>query len=210
MSGVRGALPTNLSGGLKARGHPVGGTGLFQIAECFLQLTEHFPNPRAQVQRARMGLAHSIGGPGNNVYVTLLERSDSGRRRRDVPEPRRHFKSSGRPLPRASGDLHGARAVVEAATTIHVTGQAGTAPVHVAVVRIEGGRMFAKLDHPAREGEAPEEVLAGQRVKILVKDDGDHYFQIDRGRIGLGRLMERVRDRIGRTGGAAEPEPEGR
>jgi hypothetical protein len=46
-------------------------------------------------------------------------------------------------------------------------------------------------------GDPTEQVLAGQRVKLLVKDDGDHYFQLDRGRMGLGRLVDRVRDRIG-------------
>src|SRR5262249_1480656 len=51
ISGVAGRAPINLSGGLKARGHPVGGTGLFQIAECALQLLERFPNPRAQGAR---------------------------------------------------------------------------------------------------------------------------------------------------------------
>jgi acetyl-CoA acetyltransferase len=199
VSGVSGSLPTNLSGGLKARGHPVGGTGLFQIAECYLQLTDRFPNPRAQVHGPSVGVAHSIGGPGNNVYVTVLERSDRGRVREHVPEPRTHFQSTRRRLPDETGqDLHGARAVVEAATSIYVTGHQGATPIHVAVLRIEGGRMFAKLDHPAEEGEPPEQVLAGQRVKLLVKDDGDHYFQLDRGRLGLGRLVESVRSRIGR------------
>ena len=66
-----GSLPTNLSGGLKARGHPVGGTGLFQIAENYLQLTERFPNPRAQVHHAKTAISQSVGGPGNNNYVTI-------------------------------------------------------------------------------------------------------------------------------------------
>lgn len=197
VTGPGGRLPTNLSGGLKARGHPVGGTGLFQIAESYLQLTERFPNPRAQVTRPRVAIAHSIGGPGNNVYVTVLERSDSRRRREDVPEPRVHFQSGPRPAPAAAEQIHGARAVVEAATTIHVTAGRSPAPIHVAVLRLGGQLVFAKLDHEAHEGDAPEEVLAGQKVKLLVKDDGDHYFQLDRGRsLNLGRLVDRVRGRI--------------
>jgi hypothetical protein len=194
---VNGPLPTNLSGGLKARGHPVGGTGLFQIVEGYLQLTEHFPNPRAQVRRASLAISHSVGGPGNNVYVTLLERADAARKREPVAPPRVHFQSTHRRPAHAAAALHGARAVVEAATTIYVTGESDGAPVHVAVVRIDGGRMFAKLDHAPEMGDPTEQVLAGQRVKLLVKDDGDHYFQLDRGRMGLGRLVDRVRDRIG-------------
>jgi len=211
VTGVRGSVPANLSGGLKARGHPVGGTGLFQIAELVLQLTERFPNHRAQVPRASIGVAQSVGGPGNNVYVTVVERSDARRAREPAAEPRLHFQSAERPRHPAAptaGGRHGARAVVEAATTIYVTGDEGP-PVHVAVLRIDGERIFARLDHPAEAGEPPEEVLAGQRVRLLVKDDGDHYFQLDRGRSGFTRLVERVRERIGRPAAPEEAEGEG-
>jgi uncharacterized OB-fold protein len=96
-------------------------------------------------------------------------------------------------------ELHGARAVVEAATTIFVTPGRSSEPVHVAVLRIDGRRMFAKLDHPAEAEEVPERVLAGQKVKFLIKDDGDHYFQVDRGRSrDFGRLVDRLRTRLSR------------
>ncbi len=43
-----------------------------------------------------------------------------------------------------------------------------------------------------------EQVLAGQKVKFLVKDDGDHYFQIPRERgQGLGRVVQAIRRRVG-------------
>jgi uncharacterized OB-fold protein len=194
-----------MSGGLKARGHPVGGTGLFQIAENYLQLTDRFPNRRAQVPGAKVGISHSIGGPGNNNYVTILESTGSRRRRQYVPPPRLHFESAPRRLEReAAAGLHGAKATVEAATTIHVTA-GGAAPLHVALLSIDGRRVFAKLDRAPREEEAPEEVLAGQKVKLLVKDDGDHYFQIPRGRsFDLGRLVQSIRRRVGRR----QPEKE--
>lgn len=60
----------NPSGGLKARGHPIGATGLAQLAECYDQLTARAANQVAGAERA---LAHSIGGFGNNVHVALLE-----------------------------------------------------------------------------------------------------------------------------------------
>ncbi|HVL47021.1 MAG TPA: hypothetical protein VM889_00520 [Candidatus Thermoplasmatota archaeon] len=66
-----GRLPTNLGGGLKARGHPVGATGVAQVAELVRQLRGE-AGPR-QADRARRALAHNIGGLGNNVLVTLLE-----------------------------------------------------------------------------------------------------------------------------------------
>jgi len=180
----------------------VGGTSLNQIVETYLQITGRFPSERGQVPVARVGLSHSIGGPGNNVYVTILERSDSKRKREHVAKPRLHFQSAAREAVKEGGaDLHGARAVVEAATTIHVTPGRSSEPVHVAVLRIDGRRVFAKLDHPAEAEEVPEQVLAGQKVKFLVKDDGDHYFQVDRGRSrDLGRLVDRLRTRLSRRG----------
>ncbi len=204
VTGPRGRIPTNLSGGLKARGHPVGGTGLFQIAENYLQITQRFPNPKAQVPDARIGIAHSIGGPGNNNYVTVIESASSRRRRDSVAPPRRRFESQRRrPEREAAVGLHGASATVEAATTIHVTAGGGE-PVHVALLSIDGRRVFAKLDHAPLEEEAPEQVLAGQKVRLLVKDDGDHYFQIPRSRgFDLGRLAQSIRRRV--AGRGSEP-----
>jgi acetyl-CoA C-acetyltransferase len=65
-----GALPVNVSGGLKARGHPVGASGLAQISELFDQLTGNAG--RRQVDRASVGLSQSIGGFGCNNLVTIL------------------------------------------------------------------------------------------------------------------------------------------
>jgi uncharacterized OB-fold protein len=93
--------------------------------------------------------------------------------------------------------LHGAEARVEAATTIHVTAGGG-APIHVALLEIDGRRVFAKLDHAPGDETAVEQVLAGQKVKFLVKDDGDHYFQIPRERgFDLGRVVQAIRRRVG-------------
>lgn len=60
----------NPSGGLKARGHPVGATGLAQTVEAVDQLLGRAANP---VEDARRALVHSIGGFGNNVHVALME-----------------------------------------------------------------------------------------------------------------------------------------
>jgi acetyl-CoA C-acetyltransferase len=67
-----GSLPVNPSGGLKARGHPVGGSGLAQLVELHQQLTGNAG--RRQVDGARAGLAQSIGGFGCNNLVTILRR----------------------------------------------------------------------------------------------------------------------------------------
>jgi len=66
-----GRLPINPSGGLKARGHPLAGTGVAQIVECIWQLTGRALT--RQVPAATYALAHSIGGLATNNWVTLLE-----------------------------------------------------------------------------------------------------------------------------------------
>jgi acetyl-CoA acetyltransferase len=194
-TGPRGRFPTNLSGGLKARGHPVGGTGLFQIAELYLQLTGRFPNPRAQARAPRIGLAHSIGGPGNNVFVTLIE--SSSRRREALPDrlppPRQIPALDAARIPPA--ELHGRRARIEAATTIHVTaGQPG--PIHVALLSVEGRRVFARLERPAEAGEDVAGALAGKPARFLIRQDGDHYVELVRERWDVPSLVRGVLDRM--------------
>jgi acetyl-CoA C-acetyltransferase len=69
--GIEGRLPISTMGGLKARGHPVGATGVYQIAEVALQL-RGLAGPN-QVSRPRLGMAQNIGGSGSTVVTTILE-----------------------------------------------------------------------------------------------------------------------------------------
>ncbi|CAN5494573.1 thiolase domain-containing protein [soil metagenome] len=71
---VGGALPINPSGGLKAKGHPPGATGVGQCYELFSQLRGEATN---QVEGARIGLAHNVGGPTAVAAVTILS-TDKG------------------------------------------------------------------------------------------------------------------------------------
>jgi acetyl-CoA C-acetyltransferase len=65
-----GRIPVNPSGGLKSKGHPPGATGLAQCTELFEQLRGEAAN---QVDGARWGLAHNLGGPTAVSAVTILE-----------------------------------------------------------------------------------------------------------------------------------------
>jgi acetyl-CoA C-acetyltransferase/acetyl-CoA acyltransferase len=67
-----GKIPVNTSGGLKAKGHPIGATGAAQIAEIVAQLRGE-AGPR-QVDGARRGLAHTLGGNTATVLVSLFGR----------------------------------------------------------------------------------------------------------------------------------------
>jgi len=71
-----GQIPINVSGGLKARGHPVGGTGVAQICDLTWQLRHELPKER-QVKNAKTGLSVNFGGFGNNVLAFVLRRVDS-------------------------------------------------------------------------------------------------------------------------------------
>lgn len=71
---IGGTIPVNPSGGLKAKGHPPGATGIAQCYELFRQLRGEAEN---QVDGARVGLAHNIGGPTAVAAVTILG-SDRG------------------------------------------------------------------------------------------------------------------------------------
>jgi acetyl-CoA C-acetyltransferase len=69
-----GDCPINTSGGLKAKGHPVGASGVAQIIEVFHQLrgeagARQLPNPNLEV-----GLAHNVGGTGGTCVVNILRR----------------------------------------------------------------------------------------------------------------------------------------
>ncbi|RLE81982.1 MAG: thiolase domain-containing protein [Thermoprotei archaeon] len=67
-----GKLPTNTFGGLKARGHPVGATGIYQIVEVVWQLRGEAG--KNQVSDAEIGLAQSVGGVGSSVAVNIFRR----------------------------------------------------------------------------------------------------------------------------------------
>src|SRR5262245_2939470 len=67
-----GKIPVNPSGGLKAKGHPIGATGAAQIAEVVTQLRGE-AGPR-QVDGARTGLTHTLGGNTATVLVSLFGR----------------------------------------------------------------------------------------------------------------------------------------
>jgi len=67
-----GDLPIATFGGLKARGHPVGATGCYQLVEAYLQLTE--AGGANQVRHAELALVQNIGGTGATVVSHVLRR----------------------------------------------------------------------------------------------------------------------------------------
>ena len=67
-----GRIPVNTSGGLKAKGHPVGATGTAQAYEAYLQLTGQAE--KRQVKDAETALTHNVGGSGATATVHIYRR----------------------------------------------------------------------------------------------------------------------------------------
>ncbi|MFW9805970.1 MAG: thiolase domain-containing protein [Candidatus Thorarchaeota archaeon] len=68
---VDGQIPVNTTGGLKARGHPSGATGIAQIHDVYCQLLHKAPKG-LQVNNPSLGLTQNIGGFGNNMVVSIF------------------------------------------------------------------------------------------------------------------------------------------
>jgi len=68
---LNGKIPVNPSGGLKAKGHPIGATGVAQISEIVMQLRGEAD--KRQVKNANIGLTHNVGASGASCVVHILE-----------------------------------------------------------------------------------------------------------------------------------------
>ena len=69
---LEGKIPVNTSGGLKAKGHPVGATGVAQVIEIVKQLQGEAG--KRQVKDPRIGMAQNMGGSGGSTLVHIFER----------------------------------------------------------------------------------------------------------------------------------------
>ena len=68
---IGGRIPINPSGGLKAKGHPVGATGVAQAIEIYHQLTGKADG--RQIKSAEIGLTHNVGGSGATAVVHIYK-----------------------------------------------------------------------------------------------------------------------------------------
>ena len=69
---IGGKIPVNVDGGLKAKGHPLGATGISMAVEVTKQLRGEAAE--RQVKNAEVGLAHNVGGSGQVVTVHIFRR----------------------------------------------------------------------------------------------------------------------------------------
>lgn len=71
LTALDGEKPINPSGGLKAKGHPIGATGTVQIVELTTQIRGDAGD--RQVADSEVGLAHNLGGDAGTTLVTVME-----------------------------------------------------------------------------------------------------------------------------------------
>ncbi len=155
-----GAIPTNISGGLKDL-HALGGTGLIKIVEACRQLRGEAPSAM-QVKKPKVAICHSIGGPGNNIAVTILDKVGNRRYRH-------HFRRwQPEPLPR-NNEPHKPvlpQGVLEVSTTVYPQPGIIEGSYTIGVVNCGGKRILAA---PAND---QVQKAWGEEVKISTVPHG--------------------------------------
>jgi hypothetical protein len=171
MTHLRGRLPINPSGGLKARGHPVGASGLAQLVEIVYQLSGEAGKER-QLKRAEIGLAQSIGGFANNTLVTILERTDRKRIVKEGWSPDYHPEISASKKSTAPAPSEGV-GILETFTTLYTTPEGFVSPLTLGFVRTKGGEVVMACNPDYR---SPKELKMGQKVYLRIRE-GLYVFE---------------------------------
>jgi acetyl-CoA C-acetyltransferase len=162
---IEGALPINLSGGLKARGHPVGASGLAQVVE----VTKTLRGERPWRREFKRGLTQSTGGLGTNNFVTILERAGAPM----VQNPWQGATAlANKPLRAASPACLSDEGVIETFTIVHVTPDGFLPPLALALVRTTAGRLIMA------QGEENDAGLKIGREVYLRRIDGLYLFTV--------------------------------
>jgi hypothetical protein len=163
---VDGELPINASGGLKARGHPVGASGVAQIVEIVRALRGESGNRfKRAPQRA---LAQSVGGLATNNFVTIIERADNSAVKPAAPV------SAAAPVRREKvrrAASIGAEGEIVTYTILYVTPDGFLPPLALALVRDRKGALVMA------QGEDITQLKIGQEV-YLRQVAGIYYFTV--------------------------------
>lgn len=169
---MEGSLPINPSGGLKSRGHPIGASGVAQVAEAALRLRGA---PETKWRRdARRALTQSTGGLGANNLVTIVERSDHSTRVQNLWKP--PPSSSIRRLPYKKDSYPAftdGEGTIETFTILYVTPDGFLPPLALALIRkSKGGLLLA-------QGEDIAHLKIGREVYIR-KVGNSYVFTVKR------------------------------
>jgi acetyl-CoA C-acetyltransferase len=169
VTAAEGRLPVNPSGGLKARGHPVGASGLAQIVEVVKRLR----GESASKRQFNRGLTQSTGGLASNNFVTILERTDASLPRTSgFPQPSRNVAKS-RPATMPVTN----EGVIETFTILYVTPDGFLPPLALALIRERTGGLILA------QGEESKHLKIGREVYL--KRTEDYYLFTLKGRLRM-------------------------
>jgi len=197
---LEGPFPINPSGGLKARGHPVGASGLAQIVETTKRL-------RGQTQSKRpvkRGLTQSTGGLGTNNFVTILELADQpvvqnpGLPWSPPPPAAGGKKTTSRPRPISD------EGEIETFTIVYVTPDGFLPPLALALVRDRNGELVMA------QGEDTAHLKIGREVYLKRLDDFYLFTvksQLQKVQESLKRLLRRGAGSAAKAERTAEEKP---
>jgi acetyl-CoA C-acetyltransferase len=180
---LEGTLPINPSGGLKARGHPVGASGLAQIVEATKRLRGQTQSKR----QAKRGLTQSTGGLGTNNFVTILERADLPMVQNpglpwSAPAPATAGKKTTRSRPISD------EGEIETFTIVYITPDGFLPPLALALIRDRNGGLVMA------QGEDTGHLKIGREVYLRRLDDFYLFTvksQLQKVQESLKRLLRR-------------------
>jgi acetyl-CoA acetyltransferase len=152
-----GALPINPSGGLKARGHPVGASGLAQVVEA-ARLLKGQAAAKREFKRA---LTQSTGGLGTNNFVAILERPGAPAvQNLWTPAP----AAPARPRQKSLQPRDVIEGTIETFTIVHVTPDGFLPPLALALIRARDGTLLMA------QGEDDTQLKIGREVFVRCLD----------------------------------------
>jgi acetyl-CoA acetyltransferase len=160
---LEGPLPINPSGGLKARGHPVGASGVAQVVEAVWRLRG---SSGAKLKRQpKRALAQSTGGLGANNLVTILERTESPSVKKEWSPPSLP-RTGQRPSPKPSQVAPiSEEGRIETFTILYVTPDGFLPPLALALVRDRQGSLLMV------QGEDTTHLKIGREVYLRKVED---------------------------------------
>ena len=162
---IDGALPINPSGGLKARGHPVGASGLAQVVEVAKILKDETPSKR----EFNRGLTQSTGGLGTNNFVTILERAGARVVQNLWTSPPTLAAPVTKRTPLQFGDV--IEGTIETFTILQVTPDGFLPPLALALIRARNGALLMA------QGEDDTQLKIGREVFVR-RMDGVFLFTV--------------------------------
>ncbi len=164
---INGKIPMNISGGLKSRGHPVGGSGLAQAVEVVWQIRGEV-TPDRQVEDPSIGMIHSIGGLANNNVVAIFEEAH-------IPPhgfgwaPDYHREIQVNRWPKDPDEIEGREGTVDAFTVLTVPPEGFPSPLVLGLISTStGDRVIARASTTAH-------FKVGEQV-FLEKEENRYVF----------------------------------